>query len=62
MPDTRSLTFSVAWSAADGEWVATTPQFPSLSWLAADPVAALSGLVKLVSEVVSDLEGSDPEG
>jgi hypothetical protein len=39
-------TFTVAWSAEDGEYVATCTECPSLSWLAGDPVEALRGLVE----------------
>jgi len=42
-------TYSVKWSPEDGEWVATVAEFPSLSWLAPDPQAALAGLAALVA-------------
>jgi hypothetical protein len=42
---------SVRFSDEDQEWVATTSDFPSLSWLAATPRKALAGLGKLVAEV-----------
>ena len=34
MPDATHYTYRVAWSAEDGEHVATVAEFPSLSWLA----------------------------
>jgi predicted HicB family RNase H-like nuclease len=34
-------------------------EFPSLSWLAATPEAALKGIRKLVSEVVADMEANN---
>lgn len=40
--------FTVAYSAEDGEWVATVAGMPSLSWLAEDPVEALRGLVEVI--------------
>lgn len=46
----RSYRFLVAWSEADGEWVATVPLEPSLSWLAPTPVEALVGLAKVLEE------------
>ena len=51
-------TYRVAWSAPDGEHVATVAEFPSLSWLAPSPVEALNGMADLVREVVADLEAS----
>lgn len=42
--------YKVAWSEEDGEWVATTPSFQSLSFLHADPVTALFGLIFEVME------------
>src|ERR1700733_7373537 len=33
MPDATHYTYRVAWSAEDGEHVATVAEFPSLSWL-----------------------------
>lgn len=42
--------YEVRWSSADAEYVATTTRFASLSWLHADPVEALRGLVALVAD------------
>ncbi len=49
------FTYRVSWSAEDGEFVATCLELPSLSWLASTQVKALSGLRRLVDEVVADL-------
>lgn len=57
-PDITHYTYRVAWSAEDHEHVATVAEFPSLSWLAATPGAALSGLTELVRDVVTDLRAS----
>lgn len=46
--------YSVVWSAEDNEFVATTPSWPSLSWLDADKDKALEGLKRLVEEVSKD--------
>lgn len=43
--------YRVCWSDADGEWVCTSPDFPSLSWLHADPVESLRGLQRLISKL-----------
>jgi predicted HicB family RNase H-like nuclease len=49
-------TYRVAWSAEDGEFVATCLEFPSLSWLAASQVEALQALEAVVRDVVADME------
>ena len=53
--DPRHYTFRVSWSGEDGEYVASCLELPSLSWLAATPHDALSGLEQVVDEVVADL-------
>jgi predicted HicB family RNase H-like nuclease len=49
-------TYRVTWSAEDGEHVGLCTEFPSLSWLAATPEAALQGIRGIVSEVVADMQ------
>jgi predicted HicB family RNase H-like nuclease len=48
-------TYRVTWSEDDAEHVGLCAEFPSLSWLAATPEAALKGIRKLVADVVADL-------
>ena len=48
-------TYRVTWSEEDAEHVGLCAEFPSLSWLASSPEAALKGIRKLVAEVVTDL-------
>ena len=48
-------TYRVTWSEEDNEHVGLCVEFPSLSWLAKDPDAALKGIRKLVQEVVQDM-------
>jgi predicted HicB family RNase H-like nuclease len=61
MPDATHYTYRVAWSAEDGEHVATVAEFPSMSWLAASPVEALAGLADAVRDVLTDLaESGEP--
>jgi predicted HicB family RNase H-like nuclease len=48
-------TYRVEWSPEDDEWVGLVAEFPSLSWLAADPVAAMQGIRDLVEGVVADM-------
>ena len=51
-------TYRVTWSSEDGEHIALCAEFPSLSWLAATPEAALKGIRQLVSDVVADMKAS----
>lgn len=48
-------TYRITWSAADKEYVGLCAEFPSLSWLAKAPEAALKGIRKVVAEVVRDM-------
>ncbi|MGE0683981.1 MAG: type II toxin-antitoxin system HicB family antitoxin [Candidatus Binatia bacterium] len=49
-------TYRVTWSEEDQEHVGLCLEFPSLSWLAETPEAALKGIRKLVAEVVIDIQ------
>jgi len=49
-------TYRVTWSPEDGEHVGLCVEFPSLSWLAATPEAALLGIRQMVSEAVVDMQ------
>ena len=49
-------TYRVTWSEEDNEHVGLCAEFPSLSWLEAEPEAALSGIRSLVRKVVADLK------
>jgi len=49
-------TYRVTWSENDKEHVGLCAEFPSLSWLAKTPEAALRGIRKVVAEVVSDMK------
>ncbi len=49
-------TYRVTWSEEDEDHVALCAEFPSLSWLAATPEAALAGIRQLVADVIADLE------
>ncbi len=48
-------TYRVTWSQEDSEYLGLCLEFPSLSWLAATPEKALSGIRKAVAEVVTDM-------
>mgnify|MGYP000854734255 CR=1 FL=1 len=49
-------TYRVTWSEEDGEYVGLCAEFPSLSWLAPEPEAALRGIRQAVADVVVDLQ------
>ncbi len=49
-------TYRVTWSAEDDEHVGLCAEFPSLSWLAKTPEAALKGIRRVVSEAVADMQ------
>ena len=53
---TDHYTYRVTWSTEDGEHVGLCAEFPSLSWLAKTPEAALKGIRRVVSEVVADMQ------
>ncbi len=53
--DISHYTYRVSWSVEDQEFVATCLEFPSLSWLAASQVDALTGLEGLIAQVASDM-------
>jgi predicted HicB family RNase H-like nuclease len=52
-------TYRISWSQDDGEHVATCAEFPSLSYLASDEIAAMRGIKDLVQDVVDDLHASN---
>jgi predicted HicB family RNase H-like nuclease len=51
-------TYRITWSPEDGEYVGLCVEFPSLSWLAAVPEEALSGIRQMVAEAVADMQAS----
>ena len=57
IPNDR-YTYRVTWSEEDQEHVGLCAEFPSLSWLASSPEAALRGVRKVVAEVVAEMESS----
>jgi predicted HicB family RNase H-like nuclease len=48
-------TYRVTWSAEDKEHLGLCAEFPSLSWLAEEPLDALVGIQKVVEGVVADM-------
>ncbi len=51
-------TYRVTWSEEDKEYVGLCAEFPSLSWLASAPEAALEGIRQVVADVVADLKAN----
>jgi predicted HicB family RNase H-like nuclease len=56
---TDFYTDRITWSIEDTEYAGLCAEFPSLSWLDKTPEAALSGIRKLVAEVVLDMQSND---
>ncbi len=48
--------YRVIWSAEDEEFVGLCAEYPSLSYLDEDRIAALNGITDLVKNVVVDME------
>jgi predicted HicB family RNase H-like nuclease len=53
--DPEKYTYRVMWSEEDQEYIGLCTEFPSLSWLAASQGDALSGITKLVADVLADM-------
>ena len=51
-------TYRVTWAEEDNEYVGLCVEFPSLSWLASTPEAALEGIRQVTADVVADLDAS----
>jgi predicted HicB family RNase H-like nuclease len=51
-------TYRVTWSQEDGEYLGLCVELPSLSWLAATPAEALSGIRQIAAEAVADMQGN----
>lgn len=51
-------TYRETWSEEDQEYVGLCAEFPSLSWLASSPEAALRGIRSVVADVVADMKKS----
>jgi hypothetical protein len=53
--DPEKYTYRVMWSEEDQEYIGLCTEFPSLSWLAASQGDVLSGITKLVADVLADM-------
>lgn len=54
----KHYTYRVTWSPEDNEHVALCAEFPSLSWLAKTPEAALKGIQRVVADAVIDMQAN----
>ena len=52
-------TYRVTWSHEDEEYIGLCAEFPSLSWLADTPEAALQGISNIAAEVISDMKSNN---
>ncbi len=50
--------YLVIWSEEDSEYVALCAEFPSVSWLAHTPAAALKGIRNIIGGVVTDMQAN----
>jgi predicted HicB family RNase H-like nuclease len=55
---TDLYTYRVTWSEEDQEHVGLCAEFPSVSWLASSPEAALRGIRTVVAKVVKDMRAN----
>ncbi len=53
---TDRYTYRITWTEEDKEYVGLCIEFPSLSWLAQTPEAALKGIRAVVTEVLYDMK------
>ena len=58
---TEHYTYRITWSSDDDEYVGLCAEFPSISWLAKSPAKALSGIMKVVADIVADMENNNEE-
>lgn len=56
--NTDRYTYRITWSENDREFVGLCLEFPSLSWLAKSPEAALKGIRRVANKVVQDMENN----
>jgi len=57
-PKVDRYTYRVMWSEEDGEYVGLCAEFPSLSYLAPAIPKAITGILRVVAEVVADMQAS----
>ena len=58
MVNYEHYTYRVIWSSEDQEYVGLCAEFPSLSFLDQNRIAALEGISNLVKDIVADMEAN----
>jgi len=58
MIENDRYTYRITWSEEDQEYIGLCVEFPSLSWLASTPEAALASIRQVVADVIADLKSS----
>ena len=58
LPNHEHYTYRVTWSDEDQEFVGLCTEFPSLSYLDQNQLAALQGITQLVRDVIADMEAN----
>ena len=58
---TDHYTYRLTWSVEDEEYVGLCAEFPSLSWLASTQEEAFSGVRRLVSESIADMQANNEQ-
>ena len=59
IPKIEHYIYRITWSEDDNQYVGLCAEFPSLSYLASTPQKALSGILKVVAEVVEDMAANN---
>ncbi len=59
MVNYEHYTYRVIWSSEDQEYVGLCAEFPSLSFLDENRMAALEGISNLVKDIVTDMEANN---
>jgi predicted HicB family RNase H-like nuclease len=56
--NTDRYAYRITWSENDREFVGLCIEFPSLSWLAKSPEAALKGIRRVVKKAIQDMKNN----
>ena len=58
-PKIDHYTYRIIWSEEDNQHVGLCAEFPSLSYLASTPEKAIRGILKVIADVVQDMQAND---
>lgn len=59
MVNHKHYTYRIIWSEEDQEYVGLCAEFPSLSFLDENMMAALDGIVNLAGQVIADMDANN---